>query len=196
MKIKSLKLAAAATVLTLLAAGCVTLSVYPFYTPKDLIFDSGLTGRWVETKSTNTFWKFDDVGGKFYLLTTTDSESTNGFEANLFQLRRYRFLDLLTTNRDEFSKFEMPVHLISRVDHNDTNVSLHFLDYGWLANLLQTNPALLRHIIVPEQPGGTNGEMLYLTAETEDLQTFILKYADDTNAFGSDSAVELKLLSP
>src|SRR5579862_9385739 len=95
MKAKILKLVAAAAALSVLVTGCVVLSVYPFYTPKDLIFDPGLAGRWVQTNSTNNFWQFDDVGGKFYLLTTRDESSTDVFEANLFQLKQYRFLDLL-----------------------------------------------------------------------------------------------------
>jgi hypothetical protein len=195
MKTKIFKLVATTAALSLLA-GCIVLSVYPFYTPRDLIFDPGLTGRWVEAKSTNTFWQFDGTGGKFYLLTITDDQSTNAFEANLFQLKQYRFLDLLTTNRDEFTRFEMPMHLVSRVEHNGTNLSLHFLDYGWLVGLLTNDPTALRHIVVPEEPGDTNGNMLYLTADTKDLQKFLLKHAEDTNAFSSDSAEELKLVSP
>jgi len=195
MKTKVLKLVAAVAALSLLA-GCVVLSVYPFYTPRDLIFDPALTGRWLETNSTNRFWRFDGVDGKFYLLTTTDDQSTNMFEANLFQLKQYRFLDLLTTNRDELTRFEMPVHLICKVANDDTNLSLHFLDYGWLVGLLTNNPTALRHIVVPEQPGTTtNGNMLYLTAETKDLQKFLLKHVEDTNAFSSDSTVELKFVS-
>ena len=188
-----LKLIATAAALSLLA-GCITLSVYPFYTPKDLIFDSALTGRWVETPSTNKFWEFADAGGKYYLLTTTDEHSTNGFEAHLFQLKQYRFLDLLTTNRDDL--FRMPVHLISKVKNNGVGLSLQFLDYGWLSGLLETNPAVLRHIVVPDQPGDTNDNMLFLTAETKDLQKFLLKHAEDPNAFNSSSAVKLKFISP
>jgi hypothetical protein len=192
MQTNLLKYLAAGSVLTLLA-GCIVLSVYPFYTPKDLIFDPGLAGRWVKTSSTNEFWQFSDAGGKTYLVTTTDAQSTNGLEAHLFQLKQYQFLDLLTTNRDQF---QMPVHLIAKAARNDASVSLHFLDYGWLAGLLETNPAVLRHLVVPEKPGDTNDSMLFLTAETKDLQKFLLKHAEDTNAFNADSAVELQRVSP
>ncbi|HEV2328687.1 MAG TPA: hypothetical protein VGY56_07870 [Verrucomicrobiae bacterium] len=198
MKINTLKLFAAVAALSLLA-GCVVLSAYPFYTSRDLIFDSGLTGCWVKITSTNEVWQFDDVGGKFYLLTVADDQTTNVLEANLFQLKHYRFMDLLTTNRDELTRFEIPAHLICKVTRSgDTNLSLHFLDYGWLSSLLTTNPGVLRHILVPEQPGPAtnNGNMFYLTADTGDLQEFVLEHVDDTNAFSSDSDVELRLASP
>jgi hypothetical protein len=89
----------------------------------------------------------------------------------------------------------LPVHLISRVTHTDTNVSLEFLDYGWLASLLETNPAVLSHIVVPDKADDTNGAMVYLTAETGALQKFLLKHIADTNAFNADSAVQLNRVS-
>ena len=192
MKTNLLKFIAASSVLALLG-GCIVLSVYPFYTTKDLIFDPGLAGRWVKTTSTNEFWQFSDAGGKFYMLATTDDQSTNCLEAHLFQLKHYQFLDFLTTNRDPY---QMPMHLISKVTRNDNQLSLKFLDFGWLSGLLETNPAVLRHIVVPDKPGDTNNNMVYLTADTKDLQKFLLKHAEDTNAFNSSSAVELKRVSP
>jgi hypothetical protein len=193
MKKNYLKLAAACAALSMVA-GCIVLSVYPFYTANDLIFDPGLAGRWNKDGKTNEFWQYTASGGKSYLLTTTDDHDTNCFEAHLFQLKQYQFLDLLTTNRSEF---EMPMHLVSEVARDGSNLSLPFLDYGWLANLLETNPAALRHIVVSEKPDDTNGgNMVYLTADTKELQKFLLKHAADTNAFGSDSSVSLKRVSP
>lgn len=171
-------------------AGCIVLSVYPFYNAKDLIFDPGLTGNWARGDAASEFWQFSRSGETAYLLATVNSQETNCFEAHLFQLKKFQFLDLLATNRAEF---QLPLHLISQVTHNGTNMSLQFLDYGWLTGLLQTNPAVLHHILVPEKAGETNsGDMLYLTASTRDLQIFLLKHATDTNAFNANSAVELK----
>jgi len=166
------------------------MSVYPFYTAKDLVYDPGLIGRWVRESDTNEFWQFDPAGGKGYVLTTVDSAATNGLEAHLFRLKQYQFLDLLTTNREEF---QLPMHLISKVVSSGGNLSLQFLDYGWLAGLLETNPAVLHHMIVGDKAGDTNnGQMVYLTGETRELQRFLLKHAGDTNAFSPGSAVELK----
>jgi len=192
MKTNLLKFIAAGSLLPLLA-GCIVLSVYPFYTPKDLIFDPGMAGRWVKTTATNEFWQFSDTDGKYYLLATTDPQDTNCVEAHLFQLKHYQFMDLLTTNR---APYQMPMHLISKVARNDDLLMLQFLDYGWLASLLETNPAALRHLVVPDKPGDTNNNMVYLTAGTKDLQEFLLKHAEDTNAFNAGSAVELRRVSP
>jgi hypothetical protein len=174
------KLVTVATALCLLAAGCATHSVHPIYTSKDLIFDPSLIGRWAETDSTGTFWKFDDVDGKSYMVTVTDneSESTNSLEANLFQLKQYRFLDLLDTGRDK-SFEKMPLHLIAEVGpNNGTNLSLHFLDY--------TSDNM--HLTA-------DGARHHLTGDTKGLQKFLLNLADDTNSLSPDTAVELKFVS-
>jgi hypothetical protein len=193
MKPTVLRILVAGAALAFLA-GCIVLSVYPFYTPKDLIFDPGLAGRWVKVGHTNEFWEFAASGEKCYLLTTTDDQNTNGMDAHLFQLKQHQFLDLLVTNRDPFEL--LPMHLISQVSRQDTNLSLHFLDYGWLVAMLETNhPGALRHIIVPDRTD-TNSSMLYLTADTKDLQRFLLKHVNDTNAFSAQSSVLLQRVSP
>lgn len=193
MKSQILKLVGAGAALALLA-GCIVLSVYPFYTAKDLIFDPGLVGRWLKAGTTNEFWTFAAAGQKAYVLTATDDDATNCFDAHLFQLQKFQFLDLRTTNREDF---QLPLHLICKVARDGTNLSLPFMDYGWLAGFLETNPAALRHIVVPEKPDDTNsGNMVYLTADTKELQKFLLTHAVDTNTFSSDSAVELKRVSP
>jgi hypothetical protein len=174
--------------------GCIVLSVYPFYTAKDLTFDPALVGNWAKAGSTNEFWRFSEMDRKSYTLLTTDSQSTNCFDAHLFRLKHCEFLDLLTTNRSEF---EMPLHLISKVNLSATNVTVQFMDYDWLSRYLDTNRTALRHLVVYEKPDDTNsGAMTYLTASTRDLQVFLLKHADDTNAFSSGSTVELNRLSP
>jgi hypothetical protein len=188
MKTNLLKFLAAGAMLSLLA-GCIVLSVYPFYTQQDLILDPGLSGRWAKTSGNNEFWQFLEAGGKSYLLTTTDDQSTNGVDAHLFQLKQYQFLDLLNTNRDPY---QMPMHLISKVTRSADSLTLQFMDYGWLSALLDTNPAVLRHIVVPARADDTNNNMVYLTADTKDLQKFLLQHATDTNAFNANSVVELK----
>lgn len=189
---KILKLLAAGTALAMVA-GCITLSVYPFYNQKDLTFDSGMVGRWFKTSQTNELWQFTDVDGKYYRLTTTSDQDTNILDAHLFQLQQYKFLDLLTTNRE---MFQLPLHSISKVTRNDDTVTLQFLDYDWLVNLLQTNTAAIGHLVVPQgSDSGNDGNMVYLTADTRELQKFLLKHAEDTNAFNSGSAVELKRIS-
>ena len=80
MKTRILKLVVSGAALSMLA-GCIVLSVYPFYNTKDLIFDPNLAGRWAKADTTNEFWQFTASGEKSYTLTTVDASSTNCFDA-------------------------------------------------------------------------------------------------------------------
>ena len=165
-----------------LFAGCVVMSVYPYYTVKDLTFDAGLSGRWAKPGATNGFWEFAPIRNKYYLVTTVDAQETNRFDGYLFQLKGQPFLDLCTTNRDGFN--QLPLHLAVKVARSQDELQLAALNYEWLGKLLEANPATLRHIEVPEKPLETNSnKIIYLTADTRDLQKFLLKHQNNTNAF-------------
>ena len=165
-----------------LIAGCVVMSVYPYYTVKDLTFDAGLSGRWAKPGATNEFWEFAPIRNKYYLVTTVDAQETNRFDGYLFQLKGRPFLDLCTTNRDGFN--QLPLHLAVKVARSQDELQLAALNYEWLGKLLEANPATLRHIEVPEKPLETNSnKIIYLTADTRDLQKFLLKHQNNTNAF-------------
>ena len=189
LKSQSLKLIAGGLGLSILS-GCIVMSVYPFYNQQDLTFDSGLAGQWVNATSTNEFWQFSSAGEKSYTLTMADNDSTNTFSAHLFRLKNYQFMDLLVTNRE---MYQMPMHLIAEETRTDAKLSVHFLDYGWLSGYLETNPTFLRHIVVLSNPDDPSSDkMMYLTAGTADLQKFLLKHAEDTNAFTADSEKALQ----
>jgi len=177
-----------------LFTGCIVLSVYPFYTDRDLVSDPGLAGRWIKASNTNEIWQFTQTGKKSFMLTTTDATSTNCFEAYVFQLEQYQFIDLLTTNRETF---QLPLHMVAKFERKGSTLALPFMDYGWLAGLLETNRAALSHIVVPNEAGNTNGgNMVYLTGPTRELQKFLIKNVANTNAFGADSLVQLQRVSP
>ena len=181
MKTSCFRLAVAVLCAGLLA-GCVVMSVYPFYTVKDLTFDAGLAGKWAKKGATNEYWQFTPVTDKSYFVTIGDKDETNHFDGYLFQLKGHPFLDLCTTNRDGFN--QLPLHMAVKVARDQDALRLAALNYGWLEQELNSNPAALRHIIVPEKPLDTNsGKMIYLTAETRDLQKFLLKHLNNTNAF-------------
>jgi len=165
-------------------AGCVVTSVYPYYTAKDVIFDAGLTGRWNKPGETNMYWTFDRDADRAYGVTTVDEHETNHFNGYLFQLKGQSFLDLCTTNRDDWQ--QLPLHLVVKVGRTDDQLHLAVLNYDWLGKLLEAHPGTLRHLVVPEKPLETNSnKQFYLTAETRELQKFLLKYRDNTNAFSA-----------
>lgn len=168
----------------LLLAGCVVTSIYPYYTTKDLTFDPALVGTWSDSGQTNAdkeMWTFEGVETKAYKLTIRDAAKTNVFDTHLFTLGHTRFLDVLPTERYEYAT---PAHLLLRVTSLQPQLEMHILNYDWLAKLLDTNPKAIRHILVPNRNGAADGGQFTLTADTVELQKFIKKHINNTNAWG------------
>lgn len=61
------------------------------------------------------------------------------------------------------------------------------LNYDWLTKLLNQMPREIRHILVSDQPRGEGGSRVVLTASTPELQRFVLRYLQDTNAWNARS---------
>jgi hypothetical protein len=178
-----------ALALMALLAGCVVTSVYPFYTAKDELFDPALVGAWAEPDSTNAandHWRFDQINQQAYWLTTVEDNKTNRYETHRFRLKQHVFLDLCKTNRGED---HLPLHYLVKIENTVAGLQVKVLNFEWLAKLLEKNPKALRHLLVPNEPGNTNNNQLVLTADTSELQKFILKHINDTNAFGNATAL-------
>lgn len=168
----------------LVLGGCVLTSVYPYYTAKDVVFESKLVGSWVDAEhpeATNKFWEFARAGtNNSYTLTIHDDDKVTKFEARLFRLKEWTFLDALPTqDHDDF----IPPHYLLKVSQVEPALKMAVLDYNWTRDLLRTNPGALRHTIVDTKPGEPDSGRIVFTADTAELQRFILKYAADTNAF-------------
>lgn len=164
--------------------GCVVTSVYPYYTAKDVVSDPALIGTWAEAGETNAAeknWQFAAGPDQSYQLTVRDTAETTGFTARLFSLQGRRYLDVLPAKRED--DFIPPHYLlaVSRLDGAALEMSL--LSYDWLTKLVTTNPAAIRNVWVDRDAQQPDGGKLVLTADTAELQRFILQYRDDTNAF-------------
>ena len=157
--------------------GCVVTSVYPYYHSKDVTFDEALLGKWIPADDTNSnakeFWTFEKIRERTYKLSTYDNK-TNQYDAVLFQLGGQTFLDCLPRERNDCST---PNHILLRLESIQPQLKMAFLDYSWLSKLIEKEPRAIRHIIVPTaaESGGDGGN-LTLTAETFELQRFILKH--------------------
>jgi primosomal protein N'' len=168
-----------------LLAGCVVTSVYPYYTTKDLTFDPALTGVWLDPESNDSSsgsWTFEKLGDQTYKLTTRDSSETNEFDAHLFTLGNQKFLDCLNRQRGAYA---IPTHLLLRINRLQPQLETQLLDYEWLAEQVHANPKIIPHTIVAGPAGEKNdGEgLLTLTADTAQLQKFVRKHLNNTNAW-------------
>ena len=188
---RSVRLATVTTALfavMLFLAGCVVTSIYPYYTDKDLVFDQAVLGDWVEagqTNQTSEYVRIEPAGGKGYRATIFGADETNSSDVYLFQLKQQLFLDTCSTNR---SLDFVPVHQVSKVIKIGPALETVNLNYDWLKKMLGKNPGAIRHMVLQDnKPDDKQGGRIVLTADTKELQRFLVKYVDDTNAWKEPS---------
>ena len=179
-----------------LLTGCVATSVYPYYTAKDVIFDAALLGVWYqadENGKEGNQWQFAQAGDNAYRFTFKDANETVECDARLFRLGGRQYLDFCPVERHgDF----VPPHYLMRVVEVGPKLKLALLDYAWLGNLVKENPKVIRHIFIEEKPGDATKQRLVLTADTAELRAFILKHADDKDAFGEKPIELMRRRSP
>jgi hypothetical protein len=167
----------------ILLVACIP-SVNPFYTDKDLVYDPHLVGEWQEKDNTNNpeMWTFEQSTNNAYKLTVVENGKTGEFTAHLFKIKQEQFLDLIpsdcnyATNQADLVAYSMfPGHLIARLPQIEPGLKLAFCDFDWLEKYLTNNPSALAHHM--------EGNNIVLTADTRDLQMFVLKHLGTNELF-------------
>lgn len=170
-------------------AGCVP-SWNPLYTDKDLVFDAKLAGTWSEDDES---WQFEKIGDKRYRLTHTDKDKQVGkFDAHLVKLGKYRFLDLYVTqvSQDDLkanslaTAMLLPAHLFLRVDEIGDTLELAVMQPGKVKEHLKKNPKAIAHRKMDDS--------IILTADTPELQAYVVKHAEGEALFGDSFTLKRK----
>src|SRR5262245_32579352 len=159
-------------------------SLHPFYTEKDVVFNEALLGVWMEdpdggicqfTKSGDNFYEFLIVG-----------EKPERYEARLFELGGATYLDLypkpLGNEIDLYPENFVPAHSLLRVTIAKDSISIAIMDSSWLEKLSDQYQLDLKHERI-------NDNLIALTATTRELQAFVLKHANDKEAFGDPTVL-------
>ena len=178
--------------LAVIIGGCVpVISLHPLYTEKDVVVDKKLCGTWVDdVNSPETTWEFKciDEPKNAYKLILSDEEGMKGsFVAHLVKLQNRLFLDIFPSelpwepedpNKMDWpynTLFLIPAHTFVKIDSIEPQLKLRLMLESNMEELLKEKPDAVEHTSV--------GKRIVLTGSTRELQTFILKYADDKRVF-------------
>lgn len=155
----------------LLIAGCIVSSLYPLFTEKDLVFDPSLLGTWVGQNEDDTLL-FQDGGEKAYDLTYISEGQGLKFEVHLVKLGELKFFDVYPQLDKEHDAYHLiPAHTIWRVQKDQDIIRVAWLDQSWVKEKIAKKEIVIPHQLVEDR--------IILTASTEELQKFVLKYADE-----------------
>jgi len=180
---KSITLAALLVLVGL--AGCIPLSLNPYYAEKDLSFDPALLGDWGD-KDKGAQVRFDKAGTNAYEMIDLEADTTVKFEVHLFKLGNQRFLDLYpgSTGFSGGKNDLMNVHLIRghsllRVDRLDSVIVTAGLSEQWMKELFSKQPMAVTHVVTDDQ--------VVLTGSTDEIQAFVFRHLGDSAAFEAPS---------
>ena len=198
MKAKNFLLAG---MMLLFITSCFVKSLHPFYNESDLIFKKELLGTW--TSKDSSVWKIEQ-GSKFngllkpgtpengYQITYTDKKGVSKFSVHLFQLNNRFFLDFypgeVDAGTDLMTSHLVAGHTVARVDLAPGKVVIQRYNESWLIGLFRHNRIRIAHEKIPVEGSNPDDDnfQVVLTASTDDLQKFIIKYSDDPEAFSKD----------
>ena len=198
---KKILLAATIILSVILLSGCL-YTLHPIFTVKDLVFDQRLLGRW-QTKQDkdSSFYLFEKASvhdlkefspalqqnaTKIYRVTRITNESENYF-GFLVKLGNGYFIDLYPDesgtlkNIDKFFKLHIvKQHSIYKIEFlSNHSFELKQFDDGYMRQLVDNKQIRIKHELMDD------GSYL-ITAPTEELQQYIIKYGDVPDAYYKD----------
>jgi len=189
MKIQNLFLFLLAVILV----GCVP-SLHPLFTDKNLVFADVFLGRWTNDSGKN-IWdlkRYSDSEDKRYRLVHIDREKGKHgrFIVTFGKLNGMLFADFYPEEiESDASYFYQPhqlfVHTFGKIEPNDSELIIKMMDPDKVKTLLQNEPNLIKHEALENMDG-----KVVLTASTQELQKFVVKYAGDPNVFGYETILK------
>lgn len=208
-KIQSMKRTIIVTALLLFAmsfSGCL-YTLHPLFTAKDLTFDPRLTGSWKTTNESNiiTFERgtpasFSKLPGavrqladKAYAVTVKnrDGQVEQMYYAFLLNIGGNQYLDYFpaeTPRQQLYDSFYRqhftPLHSIYKIRFNGgRSFDVSQFDNDYLQGLINKKQIRIRH---EERFDGST----LITASTEELQQYVLKYGNVPQAYENASTYE------
>lgn len=206
---------------TLLFTGCGIPSIHPLYEPEDLIQLDHLPGVWEDesgdrvriysyrqmadsaaevniriTDNTLEWFSTEEYDNIYLVRHLPDSGETensgNEFIMGVLDLGGHYFMDFypydFSTLKDDLGgvrPFLFPVHIFRKVEIEDNRITMYDFDEGFLRSLIENRQIRIKHEV--------SFENFILTAQPAELKKFVLKYADESDAYRGDKDVYIKV---
>lgn len=172
--------------------GCVVLTVHPLYTSDTNVQNSQLEGKWQDVEGDSIFWEFSAEKDHYYLVQ--DDGKKGKFDVHLVELDGKYYLDFypedlykaLEQDYDEethctegindfLAWHAVPMHIFAKVEIEENEVRMWFFDPEFIEDLLEQRKIKIKHEKLEEG--------FLITASSEELQKFVIKYSHVEDAF-------------
>lgn len=162
--------------LVLLLAACGPESRNSLFTEKNLVFDPALVGTWAGEGEIYTCERLRDKTYKI-IHTALRDRTQSRYQAQLGQLGEFLFLDVVP-EEPEVKEGPQQAHMFFRLWMQGDDLGVVGLDDDWVKKMIASGKIKLSY----ERVGKEQNDIV-LTASTADLQAFVMKYAEDEQAF-------------
>lgn len=167
-------------------AGCGVGSVSPLVSDTDIRYDSTLVGTWRDSSASESV-VIAPVSPNRYSIVYTDSDGKVGrFHGVLGEVNSLRVLDLEPEDlpremSDVYKSLLLPLHGAVFIDSTDPQLRFRILEADSLKRFLERQPRAIAHVM--------RDEAVVLTAQTTDLQRFLVTYVRRSGALGSSNVM-------
>jgi hypothetical protein len=171
--------------------GCLVSSLHPFYKDQDKYFDTTMVGYWMDGDSaiwtifpnrvSESFMGPEKPDSTFRITYYEDEDHYSILKGTLFRLNGVDYVDFLPQPDEDHCTSDLtsyhfvPVHTLARVQYCRDSILLYWYGDDWLDDLFEQQRIRIKHETVYD----SDRDRHVLTAGTEELQKFILKYAND-----------------
>lgn len=202
---KKVSILLAFTFLIIFLSSCLK-TLHPIFTLKDIVYEAKLLGKWKTDNNGNKGFaiitnlaadnsidlpeKISDVKQKGYLVSYTNEkgEIGNQFIAFLARIGNHLYFDYYPADKKSDQKLDefflahyVKVHTSFKVDiSNDGSFELVQLDDSYVTKLIEEKKFRISH--EKDDEGGIR----IITASTQELQQYLIKYGDDPAAYRNE----------
>ena len=185
----------------LLMVSCFTGCLYtlnPLFKPEDLQFNQRLLGTFTNEDGTFTFSRatakeledfsatLRQLDDKLYILEYQDKDKPEKLRylAGLLTLHKQQFLDLyfLKPDRSESSNLYVSSHKFCKINITNKQIELRQLNDEFLEKEIKSKKVNIPYL-------QRNDKTMIITADTEALQQYIIKYMQVAEAFETNATV-------
>ena len=209
---KKLSFLLAFTFLVIVLSSCLR-TLHPIFTIKDIVYESKLLGTWkTDNQGTNGIViisnlaadntialpeKIAAIKQKGYLVSYQDEDgkATEQYIGFLARIGKHLYFDYYPVEKKENKTFDefftshfVKMHTSYRVEiSKDGGFELSQLDESYVTKLINEKKIRINH------EKDANGNIV-ITASTDELQQYIIKYGDEPGAYRSDKTVFTKII--
>ncbi len=175
-----------AILLVLLSIGCPTRSLSPLFGEKDRAILPGVVGTWINANGAMMAVRLSEQKSYQVILKNTNGE-TGVYDVAIGRLGNGWFLDSYPAGGTNDRDYHMiRTHVLSRIQVTGDTLQIASLEGDWVKKMADSGKIQIAYVM-------TGGDVL-LTAQTEEVQQLLRRYADDPGAFPKkDKYVRLQL---